>query len=248
MYSFKKPLFFKAQLHFRPGAGPLTETYGFGYRSGWRLRHVQDPTSEPPMPTLYSIKPAFQNLLRPLVGHMVKAGMTANQVTLGAAALSVAGGIAMAVFAANPGIFWIVPVILFVRMALNAIDGMMAREFGQASKLGAYLNEIGDVVSDVALILPFALVAPFGAAGVVAFAIAALLVEYAGVLGTMVGAGRIYDGPFGKSDRALALGVLAVLIALQLVPRWFEWLFPVLALVSLYTMINRIRAGLARAG
>ena len=36
-------------------------------------------------------------------------------------------------------------------MAFNAIDGMLAREFGQKSRLGAYLNELTDVVSDAAL-------------------------------------------------------------------------------------------------
>ena len=48
-------------------------------------------------------------------------------------------------------------------MALNAIDGMLAREYGQKSRLGAYLNELGDVVSDAALYAPFALLAAFGA-------------------------------------------------------------------------------------
>ena len=47
-------------------------------------------------------------------------------------------------------------------MAMNAVDGMLAREFGQQSPLGAYLNELADVVSDTALYLPFAFVAPFG--------------------------------------------------------------------------------------
>src|SRR5439155_1472100 len=79
-------------------------------------------------------------------------------------------------------------------------------------------NEICDVVSDLALILPFAAVAQFGAWGVVAFAIAAALTEFAGVLGIAAGIGRNYAGPFGKSDRALALGVVAVLAAAGLWP------------------------------
>jgi CDP-diacylglycerol--glycerol-3-phosphate 3-phosphatidyltransferase len=200
------------------------------------------------MPTLYSIKPAFQNLLRPLVGRLVARGATANQVTVAATALSVLAGASIALFPGNAPLFWILPVVLFVRMALNAIDGMMAREFGQASKLGAYLNEIGDLISDVALILPFILVAPFSAPGVVAFAIAAILVEYAGVLGVMTGGRRGYDGPFGKSDRALALGLIAALIGSGVdLPAWFGWIFPVMAALSIYTVINRIRAGLRRA-
>ncbi|MGN7773927.1 CDP-alcohol phosphatidyltransferase family protein [Phyllobacterium sp. 22552] len=200
------------------------------------------------MPTLYSIKPAFQNLLRPLVGRLVAIGATANQVTVAATLISVATGVVIALFPDNTLLFWLLPLVLFVRMALNAIDGMMAREFGQASKLGAYLNEIGDIVSDVALILPFTLVWPFESVEVVAFAITAIIAEYAGVLGVMTGGGRAYDGPFGKSDRALALGIIAALIGSGLdLPSWFGWVFPAMALLSVFTMINRIRAGLRRA-
>ncbi|MBZ9654590.1 CDP-alcohol phosphatidyltransferase family protein [Phyllobacterium lublinensis] len=200
------------------------------------------------MPTLYTIKPAFQNFLRPLVGRLVAWGATANQVTIAATVISVLTGALIALFPTVTWLFWILPVVLFVRMALNAIDGMMAREFGQASKLGAYLNEVGDVISDVALILPFLLVAPFSAAGVVAFAVTAMLAEYAGVLGVMTGGGRGYDGPFGKSDRALALGIIGALIGSGFVlPSWLGWAFPLMALLSVCTMVNRIRAGLRRS-
>jgi len=43
-------------------------------------------------------------------------------------------------------IFLLLPVWLGIRMGLNAVDGMLARELGQQSRLGAYLNEICDVV------------------------------------------------------------------------------------------------------
>ncbi|WP_288193075.1 CDP-alcohol phosphatidyltransferase family protein [uncultured Phyllobacterium sp.] len=200
------------------------------------------------MPTLYSIKPAFQNLLRPLAAGLVSAGATANQVTIAATIISVVAGALIAFFPQNTLLFWLLPLVLFVRMALNAIDGMMAREFGQASKLGAYLNELGDIVSDVALILPFALVAPFATAGVVAFAVTAMIAEYAGVLGVMTGGGRGYAGPFGKSDRALALGIIAALIGSGVIlPSWFGWVFPLMAVLSVVTAVNRVRAGLRRA-
>ena len=200
------------------------------------------------MPTLYSIKPAFQNLLRPLVGWLVARGLTANQVTLAAAMLSILTGALIALFPQVTALFWLLPLVLLVRMALNAIDGMMAREFGQASKLGAYLNELCDIVSDIALALPFMLVAPFAAPGVIAFAIAAVIAEYAGVLGAMTGGGRGYEGPLGKSDRALAIGVIAALIGSGLsLPKWVGWIFPLLAFLCFVTMVNRVRGGLRRA-
>jgi len=48
----------------------------------------------------------------------------------------------------------LMPVVLLLRMALNALDGMMARQFNLQSKMGAALNEMGDVVSDIVLLLP----------------------------------------------------------------------------------------------
>jgi CDP-diacylglycerol--glycerol-3-phosphate 3-phosphatidyltransferase len=198
------------------------------------------------MPTLYALKPAFQSTLRPLVDMLAANAATANQVTLAAAFLSVAAGGAIAAFPTVGWVFLLLPAVLFVRMALNAIDGMLAREHGQASRLGMYLNELCDVVSDLALILPFALVAPFPAWGVAAFAIAAVLAEFAGVLGGAAGSGRNYAGPFGKSDRALALGVIAVLVTTGFaLPLIAPWIFPAMALLSLVTAVNRVRAGLA---
>jgi CDP-diacylglycerol---glycerol-3-phosphate 3-phosphatidyltransferase len=197
------------------------------------------------MPTLYDIKPAFQMLLRPLAAGLVKIGATANVVTIGAAVLSVVTAILIARFHSFASIFWLMPVTLFLRMALNAIDGMMAREFGQKSTLGMYLNELTDAVSDAALILPFALLARFPAWGVILFAIIAVLTEYAGALGVMAGGARRYDGPFGKSDRALALGVIAALLALGVAfDSWGRFVFPLMALLSAFTVINRVRAGL----
>ncbi|MCO5080736.1 MAG: CDP-alcohol phosphatidyltransferase family protein [Rhizobiaceae bacterium] len=199
------------------------------------------------MATLYDIKPAFQALLRPLTSRLASAGVTANQITIAAMLLSVAAGILLAVYPDDRAVFWMLPAVLFIRMALNAIDGMLAREFGQASTLGMYLNELSDVVSDLALILPFAFVSPFAPAGVVAFAIAAVIVEFAGVLGIPAGIGRNYAGPLGKSDRALALGIVAVLVASGFaLPAWLSWIFPLLAALSAVTVVNRVRAGLGR--
>lgn len=200
------------------------------------------------MATLYTLKPAFQGLLRPLVRRLAAAGVTANQVTTAAALMSIAAGGLAAIFAARPSIFLILPIVLFVRMALNAIDGMLAREHGQASTAGMYLNELCDVVSDLALILPFAALPAFPAWGVIAFAITAVIVEFAGVLGIPAGIGRNYAGPFGKSDRALALGLIAVLVASGFgVATVGPYVFPALALLSLLTVANRVRAGLQPA-
>lgn len=196
--------------------------------------------------TLYDIKPRFQDLLRPLVRRMAAMGVTANQVTLAAALGSIVLGAVLVIYIENLSLFLLIPVWMFLRMALNAIDGMLAREFGQKSKLGAYLNEVCDVVSDAALYIPFALIAPLGMAMVVLVIFLATLSEFVGVLGLTVGATRRYDGPLGKSDRAFVFGALGIWVALAgTLPQWSVWIMPLLTLLLLITIINRVRRALA---
>ena len=70
--------------------------------------------------SIYALKPKFQNLLRPLVRALYNRGVTANQVTLAACAVSVAVGLLLSLGAQVPALFWLLPIWLFVRMALNA--------------------------------------------------------------------------------------------------------------------------------
>jgi len=163
------------------------------------------------MPTLYDLKPRFQQFLRPVVKGLAHAGVTANQITIATAVASVALG---AWLAAQHSGWMMLPVFLFLRMALNAIDGMLAREHGQQSKLGAVLNELLDVVSDAALTLPFATLPGWNPLLVSAAIFFAALTEMAGVMGLAIGSARRNDGPFGKSDRALALGFPGAWLAL----------------------------------
>ncbi|MBB3821266.1 CDP-diacylglycerol--glycerol-3-phosphate 3-phosphatidyltransferase [Xanthomonas arboricola] len=195
------------------------------------------------------MKGRFQALLRPMVGALYRGGITANQVTLGAAAVSLL--VAAVVYRAGAGwplLYLLLPVWMLLRMGLNAIDGMLAREFGQQSRLGAYLNELCDVVADAALYLSLLGVPGVGAHWLWIFALLAALTEYAGVLGLMVGASRRYDGPMGKSDRAFVIGVVGVGLACGLLGgRGVGWVAIALSLACIATVWRRVRAGLAEA-
>ena len=197
------------------------------------------------MPSIYDLKPAFQRLLRPVCVALARNGLTANQVTVSAAVLSgaVGGAIALAPQARWP--LLVLPAWLFLRMALNAIDGMLAREFGQQSRLGALLNEVGDVVSDTALYLPLALVPGFDARLVVAITVLAIISELAGLAALLVGSARRYDGPMGKSDRAFAFGLIGLLLGLGVPGGW--WITAALGVVVILlvlTVANRMRRAL----
>lgn len=196
------------------------------------------------MASIYQLKPAFQNLLRPLVRTLARAGVTANEVTIAALLLSAAAGAWLVVCRGRTALL-VLPIVLFVRMALNAIDGMLAREHAQASKLGAILNELGDVLADAALYLPLALRAEFPPIPIVVVVVLAIVVEMTGVIGVQIGASRRYDGPFGKSDRAFVFGALGLALGLG-VPsgEWLAWLLWILAALSALTIVNRSRRAL----
>ncbi len=198
------------------------------------------------MASIYDLKPRFQNLLRPLVVRLAGRGVTANQVTVGALALSVAAGACVLLGRGAAWSLWLLPPALLVRMGLNAIDGMLAREHAMKSDLGAMLNEMGDVISDSVMYLPLALVPGVPPAWVVLFVLVGILSEMAGVLAALVGGERRYDGPMGKSDRALLVGTLALLLALGLRPGvWPDILLAAGTLLGLVAIWRRLRGGLA---
>ena len=197
------------------------------------------------MPSIYDLKPGFQSLLKPLVKALHAHGVTANQVTLTAVALSFMGG---GMIAWKPDEAWpllVLPLVLLVRMGLNAIDGMLARDFAQQSKLGAMLNELGDVISDAALYLPLAWLPMVYPPLVVGFVILSILSEMTGVVAVQIGARRQYQGPMGKSDRAFWLGAMAFALGVGAAPgNWINWLFGVMLVMLLITITNRVRTAL----
>ena len=195
------------------------------------------------MASLYDWKPAFQERLRPYAERLHENGITPNQVTLAALALSAFEG---ALLLTWPGAWFpllLLPVVLFLRLALNAIDGMIAREHGLATKRGKILNELGDVLADGLLYLPLMAV-PGAPETLIALAVlAGIAAEFTGVLGEAIAGERRYDGPFGKSERALAFGAAGLLLALGAgAGWWFDLLMLVVLLLSARTAWTRAEA------
>lgn len=196
---------------------------------------------------VYGLKPRFQDLLRPTARKLAQAGVRANYVTVAACVASATVGAFLAANADSPHLFLLLPLFLFARMALNALDGMLAREFDQKSDLGAYLNELGDMLSDAFCYLPFAFLPGFQPLWTGAVIVLALLSETAGILGPTVRARRRYDGPMGKSDRALVFGALGFWIGIGgPLPGWASLLLSGAVVILLaFTVVNRVSHGLA---
>ena len=195
--------------------------------------------------SIYEIKPKFQQLLMPIVDWMRKIGMTPNQVTILALVLSILTGIILSIFHDNKWIFILMPIVMFVRMALNAIDGVMAKKYQMKSHLGLLLNELGDVISDLFLFIPFVFIAEDYGIGIMLFISLSIISEMAGVTVRVIGSSRRYDGPMGKSDRAFIVGFISFLIFvhLNIIP-YLHFVFYICSILMLINIYNRIINGL----
>ena len=198
--------------------------------------------------SIYSLKPKFQNLLRPLTQYLFESGVTANQVTLFACMISVLLGLGLYALQSASPLFILMPIWMLVRMALNAIDGMLARDFKQKSRLGVYLNEVTDVVSDAVLYLPFIWISPFSTIQITLVIWLSAISEMVGILGQVIGKTRRYDGPMGKSDRAFVFGLLGLLVGTTNILTQHRTIFYGLMwfviILIIGTIIRRIHAGL----
>lgn len=197
------------------------------------------------MLSIYSLKPEFQNLLRPFSNWLASYGVTANEVTVTAMLFSFIAGVII-YYHPMGWALCLVPFVLFMRMMLNAIDGMLAREHGMKTSLGAILNELGDVLSDTFLYIPFAFIPNISASLIVLIVILAIISEMMGVAAIQIGASRRYDGPMGKSDRAFIFGLLGLVLGCGFKFNTVCLNFVLVSMVILLvvTILNRIQHAL----
>ncbi len=189
--------------------------------------------------TVYALKPAFQSLLRPVAGRMVNGNWTANRITAAGFAASVLTGGAFALGSLNRHWLMAVPVLLFLRLALNALDGIVAREHNQASTRGRIYNEVADVMGDAVAYLPVVAILPEYTILIATVVVLATVTEFVAVLDPNL---RRNEGPLGKSDRAIGFGLLAMLIATGLGPgTWTIFFLLAMAAAALLTIHHRTK-------
>jgi CDP-diacylglycerol--glycerol-3-phosphate 3-phosphatidyltransferase len=163
------------------------------------------------MISTYNIKPKFQQLLKPLLAGLYKMGISANAITWSAILLSLGTGIILWIYPYGKTLL-VLPLALLIRMALNALDGMMARTYNMQSKSGEVLNELGDVISDLVIFFPLFKLFSLNIYVLFGFLFLSAINEYTGILGKAVSGTRRYEGPMGKSDRAFVIGAISLIL------------------------------------
>lgn len=160
---------------------------------------------------IYGVKPKFQQALGGIEAGLVRRRVHPDYLTLGALALSGAGGAALWASHWSRWLLLFIPVVTIGRTALNALDGLVARDTGLARPWGEVLNECCDRLSDVALLVgvSFALGsdARLGAVTIVVM----LLCSYLSIASKAAGGKRQYGGIMGKADRMILLSIASVI-------------------------------------
>jgi CDP-diacylglycerol--glycerol-3-phosphate 3-phosphatidyltransferase len=198
---------------------------------------------------IYRWKARFQTAVRGLAGNW----MTPDMALFSGGLATLAGGACLYAGLVFPTVRWLlllVPPLLLLRMALNALDGMLARERGQATALGEVLNEGVDVVGDTLAYGVLYFVPEGPRLTVAVFLLCTWAAEFFGVLGKgLPGGARRYEAAFGgKPDRAFWMAVLA--LALWADPRLLAYAPHYLAAVSVLiglTALLRACAGVREA-
>ncbi len=199
---------------------------------------------------LYAIKPWFVRRLGSVEEVLVARRVHPDTLTIAAVVVSVLAGCAIAAggLLHAPALWLVVPPLAIVRLALNALDGSVARRTRTARSFGTVLNEVGDRISDAATVGATSFVAgPKLGLGALA---CAFLVSFTGVLALGVTGKRDAGGPMGKADRAMLLGIGAVFGALfgSAVPfAVVAWAIIVLSVVTVIARLRRMHARLAPA-
>ena len=164
------------------------------------------------MISIYKLKPKFQKLLMPLLKLLHNLGISPNFLTVFTILFSFFIGYLLFLGIDNQIYFLFVSLGLLIRMMLNALDGMMATTYNLKSKKGEVLNEIGDVLSDIAIYFPFIYFKFLSIELIIIFISLSVINEFCGLLAKSISGIRRYDGPMGKSDRAFLVGIICIVL------------------------------------
>ncbi|MBO3102166.1 CDP-alcohol phosphatidyltransferase family protein [Cellulomonas fengjieae] len=191
---------------------------------------------------LYALKPWYTRRLDRIVQWAVRKDVTPDVFTwLGVISAALAG-VAIA-------LGWWLPalVLLAGRLAGANLDGAVARARGVSRPWGFVVNELGDRAGDLLMFAGLAVLldrtqGPDAVVLVLVATLAASMPTFASLAGAGAGAPRLNGGPFGKTERCLAV---VLVVALPVIWAVLLWVIVVMSVVTTGARLARIRAELA---
>lgn len=181
---------------------------------------------------LYALKPWYANRLSGVRASLVHHEVSPDTVTAAGVIAAAGAAAALAWLPAGPAALP-VAVLLAARLAFANLDGALARDTGRTTRRGAVLNELGDRVADLVVLVSFLTLAPLWLVALTG--LAATLPSWVSLAGAAAGALRRNGGPVGKTERCLLVVVAAA----------SGWAVPVLTVIAAGSLLT---AGLRLVG
>jgi len=187
----------------------------------------------------YGSKGGIVERLAGVVDGLAAAGVSPDTVTLAAIPVAAVGGLALLASPTIPAVLLIVPVVAGLRLLLNLIDGALARATGRSHPRGEVFNEIGDRLSDIALLAPVAFLPGAQRETVLLGVMTAVLASFIGVVSKSAGGQRLYGGVLSKPGRMALLAAFAIL-AFVVGPAAWGPFGPILLIGAALTFVERL--------
>jgi CDP-diacylglycerol---glycerol-3-phosphate 3-phosphatidyltransferase len=187
----------------------------------------------------YRSKGGIVERLAGVVDRLAAARVSPDTVTLAAIPVAAVGGLALLASPTIPAVLLIVPVVAGLRLLLNLIDGALARATGRSHPRGEVFNEVGDRLSDIALLAPVAFLPGAQRETVLLGVMTALLASFIGVVSKTAGGQRLYGGVLSKPGRMALLAAFAIL-AFVVGPAAWGPFGPILLIGAALTFVERL--------
>lgn len=194
---------------------------------------------------LYAGKAAMLGRLAPLVERLVRAGVSADAVTLAALPVAALAALCLALSPAAPALLLAVPVLAGLRILLNLLDGAVARRTASSHPRGELFNELGDRLADIAFLAPVAILPGASPTIVLLGVTIGVLASYVGITTRAAGGERIYRGILSKPGRMALLSVAALAWLVVGDAAW-TWFGPLLLLGTFLTLLERVAIAVRR--
>ena len=162
--------------------------------------------------SVYSLKPRFRASLRGVERAVIARGIGADQVTAAGLACGAVAAAAILLSALAPWWLLCVPPLVLLRLACNALDGMIAVDTHGARPIGQVANEFADRIADACILIALSVRAGAPLLGIGTLALV-LLSSYLGTVAQAAGGTRQYTGVMGKADRMILLALAAPVAA-----------------------------------
>lgn len=187
----------------------------------------------------YRSKGGIVERLAGVVDRLAAARVSPDTVTLAAIPVAAVGGLALLASPTIPAVLLIVPVVAGLRLLLNLIDGALARATGRSHPRGEVFNEVGDRLSDIALLAPVAFLPGAQREMVLLGVMTAVLASFIGVVSKTAGGQRLYRGVLSKPGRMALLAAFAIL-AFVVGPAAWGPFGPILLIGAALTAVERL--------